>query len=74
MNLLTDLACVTPESFDIRYITEMDPLWEDDDLVNPSPSAAYEVEEELSTEEISMTFLAYSHQRAPNGLQQGKGQ
>lgn len=48
MNLLTNLAYVTPESFDIRYIIEMDPLWEDDDLAfliapkaavfaNPSP-------------------------------------
>ncbi len=38
MNLLTDLACVTPESFDVLYITEVDPLWEDDELaflINP---------------------------------------
>lgn len=74
MNLLTDLAYVTPESFDIRYITEMDPLWEDDDLVNPSPSAAYEVEEELSTEEISMTFFGTQPPKSRNGLQHGKGE
>lgn len=38
MNLLTDIACVTPESFDVLYITEVDPLWEDDELaflINP---------------------------------------
>lgn len=51
MNLLTDLAYVTPESFDIRYIAEMDPLWVDDELAflidpeaamfaNPSPMRA----------------------------------
>jgi conjugal transfer pilus assembly protein TraU len=32
MNLLTDLACMTPESFDVLYITEVDPLWDDDEL------------------------------------------
>lgn len=38
MNLLTELACVTPESFDLLYLTEFDPLWEDDELaflINP---------------------------------------
>lgn len=38
MNLLTDLACITPESFDVLYISEVDPLWEDDELaflINP---------------------------------------
>ena len=48
MNLLTDLACMTPETFDVLYITEGDPLWDDDELAfllnpeavlfaNPSP-------------------------------------
>lgn len=32
MNLVTDLACMTPEEFDIAYMTEFDPLWNDDDL------------------------------------------
>jgi len=32
MNLLTDITCVTPESFDILYLTELDPLWDDDEL------------------------------------------
>jgi conjugal transfer pilus assembly protein TraU len=38
MNLLTDIACVTSETFDILYITEVDPLWQDDELaflINP---------------------------------------
>ncbi len=38
MNLLTDITCVKPESFDVLYLTELDPLWEDDELaflINP---------------------------------------
>ena len=38
MNLLTDLACVTRESFDILYLSELAPLWADDKLaflINP---------------------------------------
>lgn len=32
MNLVTDLACMTPEEFDIAYMTEFDPMWNDDEL------------------------------------------
>lgn len=32
MNLLTDVACVTPESFDVLYVTEIDPLWASSEL------------------------------------------
>ena len=32
MNFITNLACMTPESFDIAYLTEFDPLWNDDEL------------------------------------------
>jgi conjugal transfer pilus assembly protein TraU len=32
MNFVTDLACMTPEEFDIAYMTEFDPLWNDDEL------------------------------------------
>jgi len=32
MNLLTDLACMESEDFDIAYMTELDPLWADDEL------------------------------------------
>jgi conjugal transfer pilus assembly protein TraU len=32
MNLVVNLACMTPESFDIAYMTELDPLWQDDEL------------------------------------------
>jgi conjugal transfer pilus assembly protein TraU len=32
MNMVTDLACMTPEEFDIAYMTEFDPLWDDDEL------------------------------------------
>lgn len=32
MNLVVNLACMTSESFDIAYMTELDPLWGDDEL------------------------------------------
>ncbi len=32
LNLTINLACMTPESFDIAYMTEFDPLWQDDEL------------------------------------------
>ena len=32
MNLLTDVSCMAPETFDVLYITEVDPLWDDDEL------------------------------------------
>ncbi|HHH46125.1 MAG TPA: conjugal transfer protein [Thiotrichales bacterium] len=32
VNLLTNVACLTPESFDVLYITELDPLWADSEL------------------------------------------
>ncbi len=32
MNMVTDLACMTFEEFDIAYMTELDPLWDDDEL------------------------------------------
>src|SRR3546814_13027372 len=38
MDLLTDVACLEQASFDIAYVTEIDPLWQDDALtalINP---------------------------------------
>lgn len=38
MNLISDLACMTEEGFDIAYLSELDPLWDDDELsfwINP---------------------------------------
>ena len=38
MELLTDMACLEQSSFDIAYVTEIDPLWQDDvltALINP---------------------------------------
>ena len=32
MNLLTDLACQDQGGFDLLYLTELDPLWQDDEL------------------------------------------
>jgi conjugal transfer pilus assembly protein TraU len=32
MNLVTNLLCMSAESFDIAYMTELDPLWQDDEL------------------------------------------
>lgn len=32
MNLLTDFLCLQHEDFDIAYLTELDPLWKDDEL------------------------------------------
>jgi len=32
MNLVVNLACMQSESFDIAYMTELDPLWQDDEL------------------------------------------
>lgn len=32
MNLLTDIACMEHEEFDIAYMTELDPMWSDDEL------------------------------------------
>ena len=32
MNFITNLACMSAESFDIAYMTELDPLWNDDEL------------------------------------------
>lgn len=41
MNLLTSITCLQPESFDMLYITELDPLWQDDELnMLISPEAA----------------------------------
>jgi len=38
MNLMTNTSCYTAEPFDIAYITELDPMWQDDELsflINP---------------------------------------
>jgi conjugal transfer pilus assembly protein TraU len=38
MEILTDFACMEQSSFDIAYVTEIDPLWQDDTLtalINP---------------------------------------
>ncbi|PMX28452.1 conjugal transfer protein, partial [Pseudomonas sp. MPR-R2A7] len=38
MEILTDFACFEQASFDIAYMTEVDPLWQDDSLaalINP---------------------------------------
>jgi conjugal transfer pilus assembly protein TraU len=38
MEVLTDMACMEQGSFDIAYVTEIDPLWQDDELtalINP---------------------------------------
>ena len=38
LELLTDFACMDRASFDIAYVTELDPLWQDDQLaalINP---------------------------------------
>ncbi len=32
MNLVTNLLCMTSESFDVAYMTELDPLWQDDEI------------------------------------------
>ncbi len=32
MNVLTDVTCIKPEGFDLLYATELDPLWNDDEL------------------------------------------
>lgn len=32
MNMVTGLVCMTSESFDVAYMTEFDPLWDDDEL------------------------------------------
>ena len=32
MNLLTDLTCMEVEDFDVAYMTELDPMWSDDEL------------------------------------------
>lgn len=32
MNLVAHLGCMSAESFDIAYMTELDPLWNDDEL------------------------------------------
>jgi len=32
LNIITDVACLQKESFDILYVTELDPLWSDDEL------------------------------------------
>ena len=32
MQLIINLACMTAEPFDIAYLTELDPLWHDDEL------------------------------------------
>lgn len=31
-NMLTDMACLQPESFDIAYMSELDIMWDDDEL------------------------------------------
>lgn len=38
MNIVSDFSCMQPETFDVAYITEYDPLWNDDQLasiINP---------------------------------------
>lgn len=38
LNLITDFACLEQSGFDVAYITELDPLWHDDELaflINP---------------------------------------
>lgn len=38
MNILSDFVCMETESYDIAYITELDPLWNEDELaamINP---------------------------------------
>ena len=38
MEILTDVACLEQSSFDIAYVTEIDPLWQDSELtaiINP---------------------------------------
>lgn len=38
LELLTDFACMEKSSFDVAYLTELDPLWSDDELsaiINP---------------------------------------
>ncbi|HRJ52241.1 MAG TPA: TraU family protein [Candidatus Thiothrix moscowensis] len=41
LNLLTSVTCVQAESFDMLYLTELDPLWQDDELNTLlSPEAA----------------------------------
>src|SRR3546814_20440371 len=38
MEILTDFVCFEQSSFDIAYMTEVDPLWQDDslaELINP---------------------------------------
>ncbi len=38
LNLITDFACLEQSGFDIAYVTELDPLWLDDELaflINP---------------------------------------
>lgn len=32
MNILTDVACMEHEDFDVAYMTELDPMWGDDEL------------------------------------------
>jgi conjugal transfer pilus assembly protein TraU len=32
LNLLINFVCLKPEPFDLLYLTELDPLWEDDEL------------------------------------------
>lgn len=32
LNLLTDFGCLEQSSFDVAYVTELDPLWQDDEL------------------------------------------
>lgn len=32
LNIITDVVCLQKESFDILYVTELDPLWSDDEL------------------------------------------
>lgn len=32
MDLLTDLVCVESSGFDLAYLTEIDPMWQEDDL------------------------------------------
>ncbi len=38
LNILTDIICLDENDFDIAYVTELDPLWQDDELtflINP---------------------------------------
>ena len=38
LNFLTDIGCVQAASFDVAYMTELDPMWNDDELsviINP---------------------------------------